>query len=259
MTTKSDPITLETVQFRTPCKVPWADMSGDHRVRFCQQCEKHVVNLSAMTRAEAERLLNQAGAKPCVRIFYRSDGSVITREPPPPRAVPRPRISRVRRFRALAAACAAAAIAMIVPRRGNAQTDDLLAVSPYSSKTPTPTPTPSPSVQRTLLPTRPSPSPLPGETALAAGEGSRGEEGPPEAGDPKDDGAPGDRHPSASLAAPQADEPAPEATLFEFEWSSENGGLQDTGYAPAPIQAADFGSASSAPASASPTSTVGPR
>lgn len=57
-------------------------MQGDDRVRFCGQCEKSVYNVSAMTRAEAEALLQGPADLPCVRFYQRTDGTILTADCP---------------------------------------------------------------------------------------------------------------------------------------------------------------------------------
>jgi hypothetical protein len=71
---------LETVRIATPCHVSWDAMSGDERVRFCEHCKLHVYNLSALTRLEAEDFLRQHEGQTCLRLFRRSDGTVLTRD-----------------------------------------------------------------------------------------------------------------------------------------------------------------------------------
>jgi hypothetical protein len=56
-------------------------MIGDDRVRHCAQCDLDVFNLTSMTRAEAESLIASANeGRVCVRLFRRSDGTVLTRD-----------------------------------------------------------------------------------------------------------------------------------------------------------------------------------
>ncbi len=76
----------------SPCDVPWSamqeeDRSGDRR-RFCGKCHKHVHNLAAMTRVEVEDFL-EANARAsddnsgvCVRLYERTDGTVLTADCP---------------------------------------------------------------------------------------------------------------------------------------------------------------------------------
>lgn len=45
---------LDSIHVAEPCPVPWAGMAGDDTSRFCTQCNKHVHDLSAMVRDEAE-------------------------------------------------------------------------------------------------------------------------------------------------------------------------------------------------------------
>ena len=57
-------------------------MHGDERVRFCDQCELHVYNLSAMTRREAERLITSSEDRLCIRFHRRADGTILTQNCP---------------------------------------------------------------------------------------------------------------------------------------------------------------------------------
>lgn len=72
---------LEDLRIAKPCSADWSQMSGDDRARFCGQCQKHVYDLRAMTRQEAEQLLRDKG-EACVRMARRSDGTVITGDCP---------------------------------------------------------------------------------------------------------------------------------------------------------------------------------
>jgi hypothetical protein len=73
---------LEKVGIASPCSESWKDMVGDDRVRFCGKCEKNVFNLSAMTREEADALLEQREGKICVRFYRRADGKLLTSDCP---------------------------------------------------------------------------------------------------------------------------------------------------------------------------------
>lgn len=73
---------LENLRVASPCKANWDAMTGDDRVRFCDQCQKNVYDLSAMTRDEAERLLAEREGSMCVRLYKRADGTVITSDCP---------------------------------------------------------------------------------------------------------------------------------------------------------------------------------
>jgi hypothetical protein len=73
---------LEDVRIAAPCTASWDDMKGDDRVRFCGKCEKNVYNLSAMPREEAEAFLADRGGNVCVRLYQRTDGTVLTEDCP---------------------------------------------------------------------------------------------------------------------------------------------------------------------------------
>jgi len=53
-------------------------MIGDERVRFCGECRKHVYNISAMTKREAETLLRESEGR--YRSLFESapDGILVT-------------------------------------------------------------------------------------------------------------------------------------------------------------------------------------
>src|SRR5579863_4233476 len=73
---------LDTVTIPTPCTVPWDEMRGDERTRFCTKCSKHVNDISEMTNAEALHLLNVTSESVCVRLYRRPDGRVVTSDCP---------------------------------------------------------------------------------------------------------------------------------------------------------------------------------
>ena len=76
------PFSLEMIDVASPCDVPWDSMTGDERVRFCGECQLHVYHLSAMTREEAEALINEKEGRLCVQFYRRADGTVLTRDCP---------------------------------------------------------------------------------------------------------------------------------------------------------------------------------
>jgi TonB family protein len=76
---------LDQIDVAAPCGERWDDMRGDERVRVCERCDQRVYDLSALSRAEAERLVAGAGGAVCVRFRRRADGTVVTRDCPPPR------------------------------------------------------------------------------------------------------------------------------------------------------------------------------
>jgi hypothetical protein len=87
---------LDNIEIATPCSASWNDMQGDERKRYCGDCKLHVFNLSAMTRGEAEDLLQGATGRVCARIFKRADGTLLTADCGPVRAAIRRRLRRMR-------------------------------------------------------------------------------------------------------------------------------------------------------------------
>ena len=82
-TTNTTPSLLDRITIASPCSADWNTMSGDDRRRFCAACKLHVHDLGAMTKAEAEALLQQpTNGRVCVRLFRRADGTVLTRDCP---------------------------------------------------------------------------------------------------------------------------------------------------------------------------------
>jgi hypothetical protein len=73
---------LDNLRVASPCTASWEDMRGDDRSRFCRHCSKHVYDLSAMTRGEAQALVREKESGLCVRFYRRRDGTVLTRDCP---------------------------------------------------------------------------------------------------------------------------------------------------------------------------------
>jgi len=72
---------LDEVRIATPCSARWEEMTGDDRVRHCAACDKDVFNIAGMPRAEAVALLSK-GTSVCIRMFKRTDGTVLTSDCP---------------------------------------------------------------------------------------------------------------------------------------------------------------------------------
>jgi hypothetical protein len=96
---------LDQITIASPCEAEWGEMAGDHRVRFCSSCSRHVYNIMAMTAEEATSLIFESEGRVCARIYRRSDGTVLTADCP----VGLGQISKRRRLRR------ALAMGMIVP------------------------------------------------------------------------------------------------------------------------------------------------
>ncbi|MCA1621113.1 MAG: hypothetical protein LC795_17765 [Acidobacteria bacterium] len=86
---------LDEVRIAAPCPADWGKMVGDERVRFCGSCDRHVYNLSGMTRREAEALVTNAEGRLCVRFYRRADGTILTRNCPVGLSAVRRRAARV--------------------------------------------------------------------------------------------------------------------------------------------------------------------
>ncbi len=71
---------LPSPQLAFTCPKRWDEMrvDGDQR-RFCDQCQLHVHDLSAMTRREGQALLVRSQGQLCVSFESRADGSMVTR------------------------------------------------------------------------------------------------------------------------------------------------------------------------------------
>ena len=73
---------LNGATIAAPCPVSWEKMRGDDRVRFCDQCQQHVYDLSEMTTAEALELIRRNDSRLCVQLYRRADGTVLTSDCP---------------------------------------------------------------------------------------------------------------------------------------------------------------------------------
>jgi hypothetical protein len=94
-------IPLDTVRIASPCSASWDAMTGDDRVRHCDDCNLSVYNISEMTREAAEALVSGAEGRLCIRMYQRFDGTIITQDCPV--GARRIRARMVRRIRAVAA------------------------------------------------------------------------------------------------------------------------------------------------------------
>src|SRR5215813_13757731 len=87
-------IDLDRMAVASPCPMAWNDMVGDDRVRFCNQCNLNVYNISAMTRLEAESFISNAEGRICAKFYRRADGSILTRDCPVGLRAIRKKVSR---------------------------------------------------------------------------------------------------------------------------------------------------------------------
>jgi hypothetical protein len=75
-------VRLEDITFTFRCQETWTDMAGSDTLRHCGHCDKDVYDLSALTRTDAETLLQKTRGKICVRMYRTADGRVITADEP---------------------------------------------------------------------------------------------------------------------------------------------------------------------------------
>jgi hypothetical protein len=75
---KRKKINLDDMEIAQSCSTDWESMTGDEKIRFCVECNKDVYNFSAMTKRQAELLLQKTGGQICARITRDIDGAVIT-------------------------------------------------------------------------------------------------------------------------------------------------------------------------------------
>jgi len=68
---------LDSIRVATPCHASWEAMTGDERARLCGACNRHVYNISGLTREEAEELIIDKEGELCVRYFQRADGTIL--------------------------------------------------------------------------------------------------------------------------------------------------------------------------------------
>jgi len=86
---------FDRITIPAPCDADWDEMIGNDQVRFCEHCNLHVTNLSAMTRTEAMHLVAQSRGRLCVRFIQLPGGGVLTKDLPEKLHLISRRVSRV--------------------------------------------------------------------------------------------------------------------------------------------------------------------
>jgi phage FluMu protein Com len=89
-----DRIDLDRIAVASPCPMSWNDMVGDDRVRFCNQCNLNVYNISTMTKPEAESFIANTEGRICAKLYRRADGSILTQDCPVGLRAVRKKVSR---------------------------------------------------------------------------------------------------------------------------------------------------------------------
>lgn len=70
---------LDKVQLAYECPLRWEKLVGGDTRRFCATCQRHVTDLSSMSRLEAEKLLRDAATPICVRVEVDREGRAVHR------------------------------------------------------------------------------------------------------------------------------------------------------------------------------------
>ena len=78
---------LDPIRLAFECPLRWEKLLGDDRQRYCEACQEHVHNLSAMTRAEAEALVARSSEPICIRIARDPQGRAVFLQAAPGLAV----------------------------------------------------------------------------------------------------------------------------------------------------------------------------
>lgn len=86
---------LDRLYVASPCSADWEAMPGNDQVRFCNQCQLNVYNISAMTRKQAETLITNTEGRLCTKLYRRADGTIITQDCPKGLQAVKRRVSRV--------------------------------------------------------------------------------------------------------------------------------------------------------------------
>lgn len=79
---KTQNFDLNKLRVASPCSVGWESMTGDERSRMCGQCNRYVYNVSSMSASDVEQLVTRRTDNICIRLFRRSDGTVLVNDCP---------------------------------------------------------------------------------------------------------------------------------------------------------------------------------
>lgn len=162
---------LDDIRVASPCSARWDEMAGDDQARFCGSCQKHVYNLSAMTREAAEALVRAREGDLCVRYYRRADGTVLTADCPV--GVRRKRVKLVAAA-ASVTALAAGAVAVAFAQMGAPARPDRMLVQGGAEVTP-------PSPPTTPIEATPPDQAIQGDISAMQGQPTMGEPTPPPA------------------------------------------------------------------------------
>lgn len=67
---------LDRIDIASPCSADWNEMRGNDFVRFCDNCQLSVNNISALTHKEAMKLVLKSKGRLCVQYVRKPDGKI---------------------------------------------------------------------------------------------------------------------------------------------------------------------------------------
>ena len=71
---------LTLIRIPDPCPIKWENLSGDTRKRFCDACEKQVLNFSEYPAEEILEEMDAAGSEPiCAQFELDAQNQVVTK------------------------------------------------------------------------------------------------------------------------------------------------------------------------------------
>lgn len=70
---------MMNLKIASPCSIPWDEMAGNDRVRYCTRCHLNVYNLAEMSPQEVEAIVLRSGGRLCGRLYTRGDQTVTLR------------------------------------------------------------------------------------------------------------------------------------------------------------------------------------
>jgi hypothetical protein len=73
---------VNDLRIASPCEMPWSAMDGDDRTRHCGQCDRKVYNVARLSADEVVALLQASDRPPCLQLWRRADGTVLTTDCP---------------------------------------------------------------------------------------------------------------------------------------------------------------------------------
>jgi hypothetical protein len=123
---------VNDLRIASPCTAEWDAMAGDNRVRHCALCHLNVYNISEMTTREIRNLIAQREGRLCVRMFLRTDGTILSRD------CPRGLRAAARRISLLASAALSTLMAIGCASAPVATEQDTIKIKPQASPVATP-------------------------------------------------------------------------------------------------------------------------